>query len=257
MGGRLFWDYVGSSPVYGGLLQEFTFASTQSTVDQLRTFTFLGGLPSSIPAFIHGPGRTLPSHGGSPHAPASVASTLALAAPPLRPLSPEDLSGSSSSNLTMSFWPATPVVAPPGVAVPTPGLVPGSPQAAAAPEVAVHSTGLFPGVSPPAPMVAATVLTVPVLVVTPPVGVDATLPARLAALAPSPIPMLHPVEPFKLPPIPDTKTFLNLSSILQYYLWCPEFLPIVLMESLSQTLTMRRRELTGKVSCGLPFRRAP
>jgi hypothetical protein len=106
-GGRLFRGYVGSSPVYGRFPQEFTFPSTQSTADQWRTFTFPGRLPSSIPAFIHGPGQTLPSHGGSPHAPASVASMLALAAPPLRPLSHEDLSGSSSSNLTMSFWPAS------------------------------------------------------------------------------------------------------------------------------------------------------
>jgi hypothetical protein len=49
------------------------------------------------------------------------------------------------------------------------------------------------------------------------------LTARLAALAPSPIPTLRPAEPFKLPPIPDNKTFLNLSSILKYYLWRPEF----------------------------------
>ena len=70
---------------------------------------------------------------------------------------------------------------------------------------------------------AATVPTVPVPVVTPPVRVDKTLTARLADLAPSPIPTLCPAEPFKLPPIPDTKTFLNLSSILQYYLWRPEF----------------------------------
>ncbi len=72
-------------------------------------------------------------------------------------------------------------------------------------------------------MVAATVPTVPVPVVTPPVGADETLTARLAALAPSPIPTLHPAEPFRLPPILDTKTFLKLSSILQYYLRRPEF----------------------------------
>jgi hypothetical protein len=34
MGGRLFRGYVGSSPVYGGFPQEFTFPSTQSTADQ-------------------------------------------------------------------------------------------------------------------------------------------------------------------------------------------------------------------------------
>ena len=35
--------------------------------------------------------------------------------------------------------------------------------------------------------------------------------------------MIRPAEPFKLPPIADVKSFLNLSSIIQYYLRRPEF----------------------------------
>jgi hypothetical protein len=34
--------------------------------------------------------------------------------------------------------------------------------------------------------------------------------------------MICPAEPFKLPPIADAKAYLNLYSILQYYLHCPE-----------------------------------
>ncbi len=35
--------------------------------------------------------------------------------------------------------------------------------------------------------------------------------------------MIHQTKPFKLPPIADSKAYLNLSSIIQYYLCCPEF----------------------------------
>ena len=103
MGGRVFPGHVGSSPLYGGFPPHFSFASTPSTADQWRAVA-LPGQPPAIPAFIHGPIRTFPSDGGFvrpsdggfPHAPASVASSLASAAPSLRPLSHENLSGSAS-----------------------------------------------------------------------------------------------------------------------------------------------------------------
>jgi hypothetical protein len=47
---------------------------------------------------------------------------------------------------------------------------------------------------------------------------DSTLPV------PAPVLIICPAEPFKLPPIEDAKAYLNLSSILQYYLCRPEFL---------------------------------
>jgi hypothetical protein len=42
-------------------------------------------------------------------------------------------------------------------------------------------------------------------------------------LAPAPLSMICPAELFKLPLIADTKAYLNLSSILQYYLHRPKF----------------------------------
>ena len=40
---------------------------------------------------------------------------------------------------------------------------------------------------------------------------------------PPPAPLVRPSEPFKLPAIPDVKSYLNLTGIIQYYLWRPEF----------------------------------
>jgi hypothetical protein len=37
-------------------------------------------------------------------------------------------------------------------------------------------------------------------------------------------PLIRQADPFKLPPIADTKSFLNLSNIINYYLRRPEFL---------------------------------
>jgi hypothetical protein len=74
----------------------FNFPSSGSTADYWHTKNFPGGIPLAVPSFIHGPSPPRPSHGGSPHASASVAPTLALAPPPLCPLMHEDQSGSSA-----------------------------------------------------------------------------------------------------------------------------------------------------------------
>ena len=119
VGGRQFSGYVASSPLHGGDFANhggsssnaFTFPSLD---DHWRGNTFPGGLPPAVPAFVHGPSRPLPASGGLTPAAALVASTLASAVLSLRPLPQEDLSGSSASNLTMSFWmtPPAPAVAP-------------------------------------------------------------------------------------------------------------------------------------------------
>jgi hypothetical protein len=43
----------------------------------------------------------------------------------------------------------------------------------------------------------------------------------LSAIAP--VLLICPAKPFKLPPIADSKAYLNLTSIIQYYLHCSEF----------------------------------
>jgi hypothetical protein len=45
----------------------------------------------------------------------------------------------------------------------------------------------------------------------------------LPAVAIAPVSLICPAKPFKLPPITDYKAYLNLTSIIQYYLHCPEF----------------------------------
>jgi hypothetical protein len=135
-----------------------------------------------------------PSHGGSPLASASVASTLPLVAPLLRPLTHEDLSGSSASDLTMSFWAPTPAVVAPLV---VPLVVP-----PVGPPVVP-----LPPIPAPAPPVANVAQQAP-----------AIIPPSLA-----PVSLLCPAKPFKLPAIADAKAYLNNSSIIQYYLHCPEF----------------------------------
>jgi hypothetical protein len=148
MGGRQFWGYGGSPSFFGGdphfhggsWLQHFSFPSSGSTANHWRTYNFPGGLPLLVPSFIHGginPSPPCPSHGGSPHAPASVASTLASAAPPLHPLTHEDLSVSLALDLTMSFWPSSLVVVAPLV----------FPSANVAPPLAPN-----PDISPPSPV---------------------------------------------------------------------------------------------------------
>jgi hypothetical protein len=62
----------------------------------------------------------------------------------------------------------------------------------------------------------------PILVPVPPV-VDVDFVGGSTLPAPAPVLMISPAEPFKLPPIVDAKAYLNLSSILQFYLRCPEF----------------------------------
>ncbi len=202
MGGCQVPGYVGFSPFYGGSphfhggvtprqRHVFSFPSSCSTVDPWNTNNFPGWIPSAIPSFIHGPSWPLPSHGGSPHASASLASLLALAAPPLCPLTHEDLSGSSASELAMSFWPSLPAVAAPAVVPPV--------------------------VAPPA------VPVLPPLAVSTPQVVEVDSPESFVPPAPAPLSMILLAEPFQLPPIADAKAYLNLLSILQYCLRHPEF----------------------------------
>jgi hypothetical protein len=55
------------------------------------------------------------------------------------------------------------------------------------------------------------------------VGEDFTHPGGLAPLPPPRPTISRPTEPFKLPPITDAKSYLNLTSIINYYLCRPEF----------------------------------
>ncbi len=84
----------------------------------------------------------------------------------------------------------------------------------------------------PAPAVVPLVHMHLVLTVPPPPAVVApvALPADAVStdstavpVPPAPAPSIRPAEPFKLPAIPDVKSYLNLTSIIQYYLWRPEF----------------------------------
>jgi hypothetical protein len=81
--------------------------SSGSMANQWCSYDFPGGIPLAVPSFIDNfdPHPPCPSHGGSPHAPASVALVRASVASPLRPLAHEDLSSLSVSDLMMSFWP--------------------------------------------------------------------------------------------------------------------------------------------------------
>jgi hypothetical protein len=128
--------------------------------------------------------------------------------------------------------PASGFVSGPGMATVVPGanvpfatVIPASgfgsaphptPQPGIVPTVTVPAPSLVPadaGLLPPTPPVAhATHL-------------DDSSASKVENVAPcpAPIPALRSIEPFKLPPIPDSKAFLNLSSILQYYLRRPEF----------------------------------
>jgi hypothetical protein len=193
MGSRQYQRYGGS---YGGPLhyhggsrsqhQAFSFPSSGSTANYWRTYNFPGGIPSAISSFIHGPSSPCPSHGGSPHASATVASMLASAAHPLRPLMHEDRSGFSALDLTMTFWlSSSAAVVPPVV-----------PSAVVPPAASVLS---------------------PVPVPAPPAGdVDSTGDSTLPV--PAMVSIICPAEPFKFPPIADAKAYLNLSIIIQYYL---------------------------------------
>jgi hypothetical protein len=94
---------------YGGSQyqrQQFSFLLSGSTVNHWRSYNFSGILTLAVPSIIHSPSPFCTPYGGSPHVPASVASTLASAAPPLHPLTHEDLSACIlASDLTKSFWP--------------------------------------------------------------------------------------------------------------------------------------------------------
>jgi hypothetical protein len=105
-----------------------------------------------VSSVIHGginPSPPCPSHGGSSHAPASVSSLLASAAPPLCPLKHEDLSVSSALDLMMSFWSSfLVVVAPLVVPYANVALPPApNPDANVAPPPAPN-----PNIYPPSPV---------------------------------------------------------------------------------------------------------
>jgi hypothetical protein len=84
------------------------------------------------------------------------------------------------------------------------------------------SDAVVPPVVPSAvvPPAAPVLSPVPVLAL-PVIDVDSVEDSSLPV--PAPVSIIHPAELFKLPPIADAKAYLNLSSILQYNLCCPEF----------------------------------
>ena len=129
---------------------------------------------------------------------------LALTAPPLCPLVHEDLSSSSDLDLTMSFWPSTSAAGAPPV---VPPVFPPPPTSAAGAPLVVPTVVHRPPVVAPAPPVA---------------NVDRQAPANNPP-SPALVSMICPTKPFKLPPIADSKAYLNLSSIIQYYLRRHEF----------------------------------
>jgi hypothetical protein len=197
MGGPQCWGYGGPPSFFGGhprfyggsRSRHFSFPSSGLTANHWRTYTFPGGISLAVPSFIHGgvnPCPPCPTHGGSPHAHASVVSLHVSAAPPLCPLTHEDLSASLALDLTMSFWPSYLVAVAPLVV----------PSANVAPPLAPT-----PNVSPSSPVEG----------------------AILPVVAIVPVLLIHPAKPFELLPIADSKAYLNLTSIIQYYLCCPEF----------------------------------
>jgi len=118
------------------------FLEYSSNNDYFRSYTFPHPIPDTIPPVVfhhHGapppPGVFVPSPTmGYHHGPASVASVSAFAASPRRPLSHDNFSESSASELTMSFPPqggvptAVPLAqppAPPHVPAPPPVMASG------------------------------------------------------------------------------------------------------------------------------------
>jgi hypothetical protein len=208
--------YGGQFPPHGGSYggppfqrQVLSYQASGSTDDHWRSFNFPGSLPLTVPTFIHIPSPLCPSHGGSPHAPASVVSMLASAAPPLGPLMHEDLLASLALELTMSFWPSSLAVTAPPVVPSTDQPHPPVPVPPPPASKASSEGGRIPPVPAPVPPPPAFATSSKGDGI-PPV----TAPAPLSCLA----------EPFKFPPIADSKAYLNLSSIIQYYLPRPEFL---------------------------------
>ncbi len=115
MGGNAAPRFVGrSSSSYAGVYpSRSSFGlgfSTSSTAEHYRQVHFPGTIHEAVPTIVFGGDRHPPPLGGfrhAPlpraqhhHAPASVASASAIAASPLRPLSQDDLSASSVSDLT-------------------------------------------------------------------------------------------------------------------------------------------------------------
>ncbi len=125
------------------------FTSLVSTVEQWHAFTFPGAIAEVVPSFVFGGDARAapPPHGGFPHAPASVAPTLASTALPLHPLTHEEPCSSSESYITMSFGPPPPPsqmgVVSPGFPLAAPPL---APVPAASPSFATPSPppGSFP-----------------------------------------------------------------------------------------------------------------
>jgi hypothetical protein len=198
MGGLGGPHFVGrSSSSYGFYPSRSSFSSgfsTSSTAEHYRQVHFPAGtIPEAVPTVVFGGDHHPPPPGGfrhaplppdhNHHAPASVASASALAASPLHPLSQDDLSASSASDLTTSFLASnTPPVAIPSAPNPPP-----------------------PGVNTPAPV--------------PP----APTPSFSPLVIPPNVVPLRPSDPFKLPVIKDTKAYLDVHDMIQYYLRQPEY----------------------------------
>jgi hypothetical protein len=119
-----------------------SFSAYSSNDDDFRSYNFPRPIPETIPSVVfprHGapppPGVSVPSPAvGYHHGPASVVSASAFAASPRRPLSHDDISASSASELTISFPPHSGVPtavpsaqppAPPHVPAPPPGMASG------------------------------------------------------------------------------------------------------------------------------------
>jgi hypothetical protein len=162
-----------------GLGFSSSIPSSPSTADQRQSFNFSGPVPTYIPSYDYG---GPPPPGGYPHGPVSAAATSASAAVPMRSLSHDDISPSSVSDVTMSFW--TP--APPG----GPSLPARPPPPAASPAAAV-----------PAPTSASS---------------SSSLTSHIHT------PTLRPTKIFKLTKIKDAKSYLDLQELIDYHLCLPE-----------------------------------
>ena len=132
---------------------------------------------------------------------------------------------------------------PPADGAPLP--VSGLPAGTAVPPVVPAAGGVTPhpvatpalpfGMGGPLPAPVGGVTPLPVLVPVLPTGVGGPVPvpSGMGGPVPAPVPsasapapataLIRQADPFKLPPIADTKSFINLSNIINYYLRRPEF----------------------------------
>ena len=200
MGGPCFFGRSSSSyghpPVRSSLGSSF---STSLTAECYRQYNFPGPISDKIPKVFIGRGHHPPPPsphggfhpssvppGGHHHVPASVASPAAFDVSPHCPLSHEDLSASSASDLTMSFPPSTGI----------PAVVPLAPPPAP------------PHVPDPPPVLVLGGVASPPLVSSPLVVVPSLRPSS---------------ETFKLTVLKDPKAYLDVYDMILYWLRQPEY----------------------------------